>query len=100
MPWSEPSMTDNPFRHLPAVHDVLQVEAIQSLAGDHAHEVIVAAVRQELAECRQRVSQGAVLDGQTSAEALAGRVVVRLGRELQPKLRTVINATGIVLHTN
>ena len=28
------------------------------------------------------------------------RVVVRLGRELQPKLRPVINATGIVLHTN
>ena len=30
----------------------------------------------------------------------AARVIARLGQEFQPKLRTVINATGIVLHTN
>jgi L-seryl-tRNA(Ser) seleniumtransferase len=93
-------MAENPFRQLPAVHDLLQLPAIQALSGDHAHDVIVAAVRQELAELRQHLSQGNPIDGQASAEALADRVVARLGRELQPKLRRVINATGIVLHTN
>lgn len=93
-------MTDNPFRHLPAVHDILQTESIRALAGSYAHEVIVAAIRQELTECRTRLSEGTGIDGQATAEALAARTAQRLGRELQPKLRTVINATGIVLHTN
>ncbi len=93
-------MADNPFRHLPAVNDILQAPALQSSSGAHAHEVIVAAVRQELAELRQRLAQGQPIDGQASAEGVAARVAARLGRELRPKLRSVINATGIVLHTN
>src|SRR5207248_8745286 len=40
------------------------------------------------------------LDGMADAEVVARRVAQRLGRELRLKLREVINATGIVLHTN
>src|SRR5262249_1363106 len=59
-----------------------------------------AAIRQELAEVRRQLGQGEQIDGQGGAEAVAARVAERLGRELRPKLRPVINATGIVLHTN
>jgi L-seryl-tRNA(Ser) seleniumtransferase len=93
-------MSANPFRKLPAVNDVLVMAPVQTLARDHAHELIVAAIRHELADLRQRVGRGEDLDGVASAEAVAVRVAERLGRELRPKLRTVINATGIVLHTN
>ncbi|HZY87612.1 MAG TPA: L-seryl-tRNA(Sec) selenium transferase, partial [Gemmataceae bacterium] len=93
-------MGDNPFRNLPAVNDVLETPPVRALAGQHAHEVIVAAVRAELAELRQRLGRGEEVDGQRGAEAVAGRVAERLGRESRPKLRAVINATGIVLHTN
>jgi L-seryl-tRNA(Ser) seleniumtransferase len=92
-------MGDNPYRNLPAVHEVLEAPAVLALGNDHSHDVIVGAVRAELAELRQRMRQGDELDGQTTA-AVASRVVARLGREVQPKLRPVINATGIVLHTN
>jgi L-seryl-tRNA(Ser) seleniumtransferase len=93
-------MADNPYRDLPSVNDVLEAAPIQVLEKDHAHDVIVAAVRQELSELRRRVGQGEAADGKADAESVAARVVERLGREMQPRLRKVINATGIILHTN
>lgn len=94
------TMSDNPFRTLPAVNDVLQFPALQALSNHHGHNTIVAAVRQELRELRRHLTKGEVFDGSADAEAIASRVAERLDRELRPKLRNVINATGIVLHTN
>jgi L-seryl-tRNA(Ser) seleniumtransferase len=93
-------MADNPFRNLPAVNDILELPAVQTLTRAHTHELVVAAVRQELAGLRRRLSNGETIDGETSADQVADRVRERLSRELRPKLRPVINATGIVLHTN
>src|SRR6266404_3048696 len=93
-------MTDNPFRSLPSVHDILQVAAVQALAGKHAHEVVVEAIRAEITALRLRLSQGENLNGEAAADIIAERVRDRLGRNFRPKLRPVINATGIVLHTN
>src|SRR5262245_59026074 len=93
-------MATNPFRNLPSVNAVLEAPAIQALEGQHAHELIVAAIRQELDSVRQRLGQGETIDGQAGADMISARVVERLGRELRPKLRRVINGTGIILHTN
>src|SRR5690242_1000664 len=93
-------MGENPLRQLPSVNQVLETPAVQALAAAHAHERIVAAVRAELAELRQRVRRGEDLDGHVTPDAVADRVAERLGRDFRPKLRPVINATGIVLHTN
>src|SRR5579871_3226905 len=93
-------MSDNLFRQLPSVNDVLAAEGVQALARDHAHDLIVGAVRAELSSLRDQIRQGIPVDGQSAVEVVASRVACRLGHEMQPKLRTVINATGIVLHTN
>jgi L-seryl-tRNA(Ser) seleniumtransferase len=93
-------MADNPFRQLPAVNDILELPAVQGLAQHHAHAVIVAAVRRELAEMRKRLTKGQTLNGRSDAVAVAERVAARLEREQRPRLRPVINATGILLHTN
>jgi L-seryl-tRNA(Ser) seleniumtransferase len=93
-------MAASPFRELPSVNDVLQAPALQALAGEHGHERLVAAIRDELTAVRGRLRRGEALDGKVELQALAARVVDRLGRELLPKLRPVINATGIILHTN
>ena len=93
-------MSDNPLRQLPSVNDILQLPEVQGLQSEHEDDVIVAGVRQELAELRQQVARGHSLDGAATAEAIAARAVQRLTADLQPKLRPVINATGIVLHTN
>ena len=93
-------MTDNPFRQLPSVNDVLAVKGVQDLSRDHSHELVVAAVRAELGELREQIRQGIPVDGQSAEEIIASRVASRLDHEMRPKLRGVINATGIVLHTN
>lgn len=93
-------MSTNPLRNLPPVNAILDVPTIRALEPKHAHDLVVAAVRQELDDVRQQLARGANRDGRADAEAIARRVVARLARELRPKLRRVINATGIVLHTN
>jgi L-seryl-tRNA(Ser) seleniumtransferase len=89
-------MGDNPYRSLPAVNEVLASPLLP--AGDH--ELAVALIRQELAALRQRLAEGDMADGDLQVERIAARVAERLQRELRPRLRQVINATGIVLHTN
>jgi L-seryl-tRNA(Ser) seleniumtransferase len=93
-------MSANPYRHLPAVNDVLEAPPIQALCDHRGRELTVAAIHDELNDMRQRIRRGEALDGTAGIEAVITRVVERLGRELRPKLRPVINATGIVLHTN
>ncbi len=90
----------NPYRNLPAVNEVLEAPAVRELADCHARELVVITIRAELDEARSRLARGEETNGSVTADTIAARVATRLSRELQPKLRRVINATGIVLHTN
>jgi L-seryl-tRNA(Ser) seleniumtransferase len=90
----------NPLRRLPSVTQILQVSAMIDLEQRHAHDIIVDAIRAELTEFRTQLSQGESANGDCTPEAVAANVEQRLAREHRPHLRSVINATGIVLHTN
>jgi len=90
----------NPFRQIPSVNDVLAAEAVTALLEKHAHEQVVTAIRMELDDLRGRLADGEPVNGQPKVADIANRVSERLNKELRPKLRLVINATGIVLHTN
>ncbi|MGH7225529.1 MAG: L-seryl-tRNA(Sec) selenium transferase, partial [Gemmataceae bacterium] len=90
----------NPFRRLPAVNDILDTPPIQALSATLAHDAIVAAIRAELDDSRRRLAGGEEMDGLVDAVSIAFRVAARLEQESRAKLRAVINATGIVLHTN
>jgi L-seryl-tRNA(Ser) seleniumtransferase len=93
-------MSDNPFRALPAVNEVLAAASLRPLIDQHGRDNVVGAIRAELAEVRSRLARGTPADGAVDVEGLAGRVMGRLSQAFRPKLREVINATGIVLHTN
>jgi L-seryl-tRNA(Ser) seleniumtransferase len=90
----------SPYRSLPSVNEVLNSAPVQALTADYAHAQIVSVIRDELQSLRQRLRQGDGVDGAAALDVLGARVTVRLRGELRPKLRTVINATGIILHTN
>ena len=92
-------MAANPYRHLPAVTVVLDSPAVTALEPAHAHATIVEAVRAELDHLRTRLKAGA-LNESVTVDAVAALVVARVHSSAAPILRTVINATGIVLHTN
>jgi L-seryl-tRNA(Ser) seleniumtransferase len=91
---------DNPFRNLPSVTVVLQTQPLVGLETEYPREQIVGAITAELDELRKRLSQGEEVDGELSAERVAAAASARLRHNLRPRLRRVINATGIVLHTN
>jgi L-seryl-tRNA(Ser) seleniumtransferase len=93
-------MDQNALRNLPSVNDVLETPLAQALERSHDHDLLVDAIRRELADIRLRLGRGESLNGAVTSDQLATRVERRLLWELRPKLRRVINATGIVLHTN
>ena len=93
-------MTENPFRRLPAVNDILASAPVQALFAEHGHDATAAAVRAELDGLRDLLRDGRELNGEAEVSAVALRVAARLERDSAPRLRSVINATGIVLHTN
>jgi L-seryl-tRNA(Ser) seleniumtransferase len=93
-------MNANPFRKLPSVTALLETPRLQALAASYSHEQILDCVRQELDDLRRRLVRGEELDGQLDPEVVVACVIERLDREARPLLRIVINATGIMLHTN
>lgn len=81
---------------LPSVDEVLRTAPARDLLGRAPRQVVVAAVRAELEALR-----GAMRAGATGAPVVdAARLEARVAERLRPSLRRVINATGVVLHTN
>src|SRR5947209_1970980 len=93
-------MTDNPFRKLPQVARVLECPALVAARATHSAGTVAEAVRAELDLLRARLSGGESRDGIPTIDELAGLVATRLDRSAIPHIRPVINATGVVLHTN
>ena len=83
------------LRDLPAVHEVL--ESLGPALERYPRTVVVGEVRRVMEHLRGEVRRGAEPPG---AAAVAARVERMLAALAQPSLRSVINATGVVLHTN
>src|SRR5579871_3920 len=81
------------LRELPSVHEIL--ERLAPATRRFPRTVVAAEVRRALAEVRAELQAGKV--NETPVEARVERSLVKLER---PSLRRVINATGVVLHTN
>ena len=86
------------LRDLPSVDEVLSRPAVRALEGRIGHAAVKAAARQAIAAARQRILSGAA----SGVDDLVpdDDVLSRAKREAAPRLRPVINATGVVLHTN
>jgi L-seryl-tRNA(Ser) seleniumtransferase len=86
------------LRSLPAVDAVLSHTALETMRASLPRDLVTGAVRDELVEVRHLVREGSSADA--SVEALALGAARRLAQSLTPGLRPVINATGVILHTN
>src|SRR5581483_199979 len=82
------------LRDLPSVDQVLT--ELGPLEGRFPRRLIVAEVRRALEEVREQIKTGK--DG--VANSIGARATRNLEMLEAPSLRTVINATGVVLHTN
>jgi L-seryl-tRNA(Ser) seleniumtransferase len=84
------------LRQLPSV-DLLLSQAYDLMA-DYGRESLLDAIRAELESTRQQIL--AEQDVHVDQAALLDRISARLEAVFEPTLRPVINATGVIVHTN
>jgi len=90
------------YRKLPSVDEVLRLPAVAAQLDREGHALVTEAARNVLARMRDEIKAGR-LDEKGIALAIDGiadAVGRELRRSLEPSLRRVINATGVILHTN
>ncbi len=90
------------FRELPSVDEVLRMPGVDALAAGHGIAPVTDAARSVVARLRSEIASG-LLDHAELHLAVAGiadAIEGQLRRALGRSLRSVINATGVVLHTN
>ena len=90
------------YRKLLSVDELLHQPEIATLVEREGHAAVTDAARQVLEALRQEIASGS-LDASgvdLAIGGLAAAVEQRLRQSLAPSLRPVINATGVILHTN
>jgi L-seryl-tRNA(Ser) seleniumtransferase len=90
------------FRELPSVDELVRAPAVASLAASHGPAAVTDAARAVLARMRGEVASG-LLDEpglRIALDGLADALEKHLRQALRHSLRPVINATGVILHTN
>lgn len=90
------------FRNIPSIDLLLGRPAFVKASADRGREVVRAAARVATAELRERMLTGAAgaLTTDDAIDWLEARTLVLAKRLAAPSLRRVINATGVVIHTN
>jgi L-seryl-tRNA(Ser) seleniumtransferase len=93
------------LRAIPSVDDLLLQPSLAALAEKSGRGLVIQAVRNVLAEFRAFVKNESSQSAVPSLEAFdlahfEARVAADVEAALAPSLRRVINATGVVLHTN
>lgn len=93
------------LRKIPKVNDLLESEEGKKLITEYSHQLLVDAIRKVTDDIRDEILNG---DGKELKEsdiditknAIMNRAAKYLELKLSPNLKTVINATGVVVHTN
>mgnify|MGYP000953602126 CR=1 FL=1 len=91
-------MTNDLLRAIPAVHELLDTEEGRRLAAETSRSHARDRLRAALDGVRDEIASGALA---VRPEMLASIVLERAAAlAARPSLQRVINATGVVLHTN
>ena len=89
------------YRKLPSVDELLHQPEIAALVEREGRPAVTEAARAVLERLRREIASG--LDAsavELAISGLAAAVERRIQQSLAPSLRPVINATGVILHTN
>ena len=86
------------LRKLPQVDEVLNDPHVAMLAQNVPHAVAADHVRAAVEQVRKGILDGSIAD--VSKDDITARAVLALLTLAEPSLRRVINATGVIIHTN
>ncbi|MCG8653281.1 MAG: hypothetical protein MI861_25810, partial [Pirellulales bacterium] len=88
------------LRSLPAVDEVLRLAEARIGLSQRPRTQLVQWIRNAVARCRQEILAGVPVDAPATLEAILNLVHRRAEQEDSHRLQRVINATGVLLHTN
>jgi L-seryl-tRNA(Ser) seleniumtransferase len=88
---------ESKLRQLPSVDKLLGEKPIQELGKVFPHDLVVDIIRENLDGYRSAILQG---KGAPTSEEIIVNISNQVRSLSRPSLRPLINATGVVLHTN
>ena len=88
----------DPRRRLPSVDEALQRPEVQALVSSHGRPAVLRSLRAALDGLRRRAVEAGALEA--AVAGLPAEVAARLDAAARASLRRVVNATGVVVHTN
>jgi L-seryl-tRNA(Ser) seleniumtransferase len=104
--WDNPGMKTTAkselFRELPSVDEVLRIPGVETLAAAHGIAPVTDVARAVVARLRREIASGLLTSSalQLALTGIAAAIEGQLRQALGHSLRPVINATGVILHTN
>ena len=98
MSFSKTSSAESLLRQIPSVDELLSRPALHELEQGLGHRVALEATRQVLGKLRERIIAGPAPE--ISLDALDVEIAQTAEAMAEFSLRLVINATGVILHTN
>jgi len=86
------------LRRIPKVDRLLEEPEVKELLKSLPRKQVVSRIQVQLEELRKGILEGKVSD--FSYDSVKGKILLDLERAKRPRLVPVINATGVVVHTN
>ncbi|WP_288254516.1 L-seryl-tRNA(Sec) selenium transferase [uncultured Hydrogenophaga sp.] len=96
------SQAKNPAnpKDLPSIDRVLRWPGVAALVDEHGHTLVADEARAAIDGLRESARRGRLEAEALQPESVAQAIQARVAERLAPRLRTVINLTGTVIHTN
>ena len=90
------------FRKIPAVDQLLIHPVVEKALASHPKGLVLKAIHQVLDALRIDIKDGRIIEAgpELDIESVSAQISERLDIISMPSLRNVINATGVVVHTN
>jgi L-seryl-tRNA(Ser) seleniumtransferase len=90
------------LRVIPSIEQLRQREAMRALETRYGRDALLDALRAETAELRDRLASGhvAAVTVDEAIQEIESGAATRLRTGMRPSLIRVINATGVIVHTN
>ncbi|MBK5242758.1 MAG: L-seryl-tRNA(Sec) selenium transferase [Clostridium sp.] len=86
------------LRNLPKIDELLQEESIKEQLGNNIRGLVVDSIRETIESYRNAILKNEI-ESFTKEQVIIDSIKL-LNKKNSPKLKKVINATGIVVHTN
>ncbi len=88
------------LRKIPSVEKICNTESIKAVSEKYPRSIILNAIRKTLEQLREDILSGVAEEKDLEVTEIIQKVLKNIEELDRPSLRKVINATGVITHTN